>query len=170
MKNKQTNSKALGYFSNFPICTSLATKTDQRLIFMFSNVAFKPIVYKIGSIKTSVDWFEMFTQLLYWWGLDFSAFDKKGVFSRISLILTAFHRFVLSFHHSPSFLCSRHKFIAFQLKSVRVAQNDGEWWKIGQISEKLSNQRNSWKKTPFFVKRGEILVPTNPTRFNCDKY
>ena len=26
------------------------------------------------------------------------------------------------------------------------------------------------KKTPFFVKRGEILVPTNPTRFNRDKY
>ena len=62
MKNKQTNSEALGYFSNFPICTSLATKTDKRLKFKFSNVAFKPIVYKIGSIKTSVDWFEMFTQ------------------------------------------------------------------------------------------------------------
>ena len=112
--------------------------------------------------------------MLYWWGLDFSAFDKKGVFSRISLILTAFHRFVLSFHHSPSFLCSRHRFIAFQLKSVRIAQNNGEWWKIGQICEKLSKSKKFMKKTPFFVKRGEILVPTNPTRFNCnfncDKY
>ena len=114
------------------------------------------------------------TSMLYWWGLDFSAFDKKGVFSRISLILTAFHRFVLSFHHSPSFLCSRHRFIAFQLKSVRIAQNNGEWWKIGQICEKLSKSKKFVKKTPFFVTRGEILVPTNPTRFNCnfncDKY
>ena len=111
--------------------------------------------------------------VLYWWGLDFSAFDKKGVFSRISLILTAFHEFVLFFTIHRN-LCVRFTnlslSLALSLKFVRSAQNYGEWRK---------NRANSWKtvkikeireKTPFFVKRWEILVPTNPTRFNRDKY
>ena len=110
---------------------------------------------------------------MYWWGLDFSAFDKKGVFSRISLILTAFHEFVLFFTIHRN-LCVRFTnlslSLALSLKFVRSAQNYGEWRK---------NRANSWKtvkikeireKTPFFVKRWEILVPTNPTRFNRDKY
>jgi hypothetical protein len=110
---------------------------------------------------------------LYWWGLDFSAFDKKGVFSRISLILTAFHEFVLFFTIHRN-LCVRFTnlslSLALSLKFVRSAQNYGEWRKIGQIREKQSKSKKFVKKHLFFVKRWEILVPTNPTRFNRDKY
>ena len=42
-------------------------------------------------------------------------------------------------------------------------KNYGKWWKIGEIREKLWKSKKFVKKTPFFVKIGEILVPNNPT-------
>ena len=54
---------------------------------------------------------------------------KKVFFSRISLILTVFHEFLLLFIIHRNFARKRHKFVAcaaLQLKFVRSPQNYGE--------------------------------------------
>ena len=75
----------------------------------------------------------------------------------------ATHKFLLFFMILTVF----HEFLPFFTNLSWQAIN---LWKIGEICEKTVKIKEIREKTPFWVKRGEILVPTNPTRFNCDKY
>ena len=79
---------------------------------------------------------------MYCWGLDFSAFDEKGVFSRISLILTVFYEFDLFF----VILCGAHK---FELTSDKFVTSAQKLRKIGQIREKTVKVKEIREKTPF---------------------
>ena len=87
---------------------------------------------------------------------------KKVFFSRISLILTAFHEFLLFFIVHRNFAVSAQIWAEAQRKRQICdahAQNYGEWWKIGQIREKLSKSKKFVKKTPFLGQTRRNLSP-----------
>ena len=70
------------------------------------------------------------------------------------------------FHEFLWFWQFFHKFLLFFTNLSLVSSN---LWKIGEIREKLSKSKKFVKKTPFWVKRGEILVPNNPTSSKISK-
>ena len=80
-----------------------------------------------------------------------------------------FDSFFTNFSYSSSFaviLCMGARIWAEAKQERQIcvahAQNYGEWWRVGEIREKLSNQRNSWKKHLFGQKR-QNLVANNTT-------
>ena len=88
--------------------------------------------------------------VLYCWGLDFSAFDPKRCF-------------FTNFFDFDSFFTNFPYFSQIYRLSAQICE------KIGEIREKLSKSKKFVKKTPFWVKRGEILVPNNPTSSKISK-
>ena len=101
--------------------------------------------------------------MLYCWGLDFSAFDPKRCF------FTNFFDFD-SFFTNFSYFFTNLSLVSSNLwKMGEIHEKLSKSWKIGEIREKLSKSKKFVKKTPFSVKRREILVPNNPTSSKISK-